>query len=115
MNTMETERTVNLRNLFFRVLKRWRLLLVLLVLGLLLGAAFKYVQGRLGAKSSPEAEKEYEAQVKEYEVQKANCEWAVKDARESLDAYQNYLDQSVLARLDPYNVPTAEARLIVSA
>ena len=115
MNTMETERTVNLRNLFFRVLKRWRLLLVLLVLGLLLGAAFKYVQGRLGAKSSPEAEKEYEAQVKEYEVQKANCEWAVKDARESLEAYQNYLDQSVLARLDPYNAPTAEARLIVSA
>lgn len=115
MNTMETERMIDLKNLFFRVLKRWRLLLVLLVLGLLLGAAFKFVQGRIGAKSSPEAEKAYEDQVKEYEIQKANCEWAVKDARDSLEAYQDYLDHSVLSKLDPYNIPTTEARLIISA
>ena len=45
MNTVETERSIDLRILFFRILKKWRILLLFAVLGLVLGAAFRYIKG----------------------------------------------------------------------
>ncbi|MBR3436912.1 MAG: hypothetical protein IKG97_04070 [Lachnospiraceae bacterium] len=108
MNNTETERIIDLRILFFRVLKRWRLMLLLLVLGMILGAAFSYLQGRKASGNAKEA-------IQKYETQKAANEQAVKEAQEALDSYQRYLDGTLIARLDPQNVPTAEARIVVSA
>ena len=108
MNTMETERTIDLRILFFRVLKRWRLLLLFLVLGVLLGAAFGFLQVRKAAKNSSKA-------VQEYNAKKAECDQAVKEARDALEDYEVYLNGTLISQLDPNSVPTSESRLFVSA
>ena len=119
MNTVETERTVDLRILFFRILKRWRLLLLILLLGLLAGAAFKYIRGSKTAVTSSNdshiSNAKDAAAVRNYEIQKADCERALQDAHAVLDNYYVYLQDSPLSEMDPYNVPYANARLVISA
>ena len=124
MNTTETERSVDLRILFFRVLKRWRLLLLFLVLGLIAGAVFKYVRGgkvtetvteEVPAVTEPMTDEEFRAAVEEYEIKKAECEAAVQTAQAALDAYQPYADGSIITKIDPYNVSYAYARIVVTA
>ncbi len=124
MNTTETERSIDLRILFFRVLKRWRLLIIFLILGLIAGAVFKYIRGGKTTETvirtvpevrEPLTEEEYLAAVEAYEIQKADYEAAVQTAEAALYAYQPYADGSIIARIDPYNVSYAYARVVVSA
>lgn len=124
MNTADTERTVELRVLFFRILKRWRFLLLFLLLGLIAGAVFKYVRGgtktetvteSVPALKVPMTEEEYARAVSDYERNKAQYEDAVQIAQADYDTYMAYWDGSILAKIDPYNAPSANARLVVSA
>ena len=124
MNTIETERTIDLRVLFFRVLKRWRLLILFLVLGLLFGVALKYIQGGKTAESPAETgsnvtvcktQQEYTKAVEDYNIQKEACDRALLDAQTTLLNYEAYMEGSLLPLLDPYNVSTVNARLVVSA
>ena len=124
MNTVETERSIDLRILFFRILKKWRILLLFTVLGLVLGAAFRYIKGdtvtetvteEIPAVIEPLTEEEFAEALSAYETQKAALETEAFDARTALDHYSEYVDGSVLFHLDPYKTPYASARLVVSA
>lgn len=124
MNTTETERSIDLRILFFRVLKRWRLLLLFLVLGLIAGAVFKYIRGGkttetvtvdVPAVTTPMTDEELQAAMEDYSAKKAECEAAVLNAQNALDAYLPYASGSIISKIDPYNVSYAYARLVVSA
>ena len=124
MNTSETERSIDLRILFFRILKKWRVLLLFAAAGLLIGGAFKLIQGNkvtetvteeIPAVVEPLTEEEFAAALSEYEEKKASLEASVDSARAAADHYASYLGGSVLYHLDPYNTPYANARLVVSA
>ena len=124
MNTAETERTLDLRILFFRVLKKWRLLLIFVLIGLLAGSAFKIIQGGKGTETVEEVvpativeltDEEYALAIEEYEAKKAEYELAFQEAEEAYNAYQEFLDASVIYNIDPNNVPYAYARIVVTA
>lgn len=112
MYNEDYEATIDLKDLLFHLLYRWRsILLGGLVLCLLLGG-YRAVKNLTTHASETETQEEYEKKVKEYQLALEKYELDQKVYQQNIDTYEKWLDQqnlymekSVLMHIDPYNKP----------
>ncbi len=108
------EPTIDLKDLLFHLLYRWRsILLGGIVLCLLLGG-YRAVKNLTAPAAETETQEEYEKKVKEYQLALEKYELDQKIYQQNIDTYEKWLDQqnlymekSVLMHTDPYNKPVA--------
>ncbi len=113
-NTYEQE--IDLKELMFALLYRWRpILLAALALGVLFGG-YKAVDGmrRQGdAALLAESREEYGQDQMVYERDKAAYERDIQILEKFIEDQSVYLEESLLMRLDPYNKPEATADILL--
>ncbi len=113
-NTYEQE--IDLKDLMFAVLYRWRpILAVAVVLAVLLGGyrAVSVYREENDAAALAQAQKDYESAVELYEKNQANAEREIDNLVKSIEEQQKYLEESRLMNLSPYDVWSAQTVLFV--
>lgn len=98
------EAELNLKDLLFHILYKWR---IILLVGLAVAAFFGYQESR----------KDLTAAVAQYEAEVAMNQEAIARAEKDIAAYEeliqdktNYRDTSILMKMDPMNIYTAEKK-----
>lgn len=117
VNTQTTyEQEVDLKDLIFAILRKWRIILTISVLfAVLLGGAKGFLTYR--AQSNPESisqqEEAYQASLKQYEAELASYEREIENISDSIISQQEYMENSVLMNLSPYDVCEARGDLFI--
>ncbi len=110
------ESEIDLKNLIFFILYKWRTLLLLAIVFCILlggyGLVNKAVTPSEGNVKTKE-EREYELQLMEYELSLATYQQNIADYQKQLDQQETYMEKSVLMQLDPYKKPIASADFFV--
>ncbi len=104
-NTYEQE--IDLKDLMFAVLRRWRIIIAAaVVLAVVLGGyrAFSVYKSQNDAAAIQTAQEEYEEAQELYEKNVANCEREVDNLIATIEEQQNYLEKSLLMNMSPYDV-----------
>ena len=113
-NTYEQE--IDLKELLFTLLYRWRpIVLAAVLLGLLLGG-YKVVNGLRSQQDETaveEAREQYDMELAAYNRNVASSEWDIEKLKRALQNQQDYNDASVLMQIDPYNKPRAAADILI--
>lgn len=113
-NTYEQE--IDLKELLFTILYRWRpIVLAAVIVGLLLGG-YKVVNGlraQQDEETVEEVREQYEMDIAAYERNLASSQWDIEKAKQSLQNQQDYNDASVLMQIDPYKKPRAAADILI--
>lgn len=113
-NTYEQE--IDLKDLIFAVLKKWRFVIVTaFVFAALLGGykCVKELMNHSDAEFVAEAREEYETGLKRYEQSKKGYERNIEDLTASIAYQEAYKENSVLLKVDPYNKGVASADIFV--
>ena len=113
-NTYEQE--IDLKDLMFVVLRKWRPILLIAVL--LAVAAGGYKGGQVLLKqSSPEyvqdAQKKYEEELSLYERTKASIQREIDNLTVNIEKQEEYVSQSILMEISPYDVTISSADFLV--
>lgn len=113
-NTYEQE--IDLKELLFTILYRWRpIVLAAVIVGLLLGG-YKVVSGlrsQMDEETVEEVREQYEMDVAAYERNVASSEWDLEKMKKSLSNQEEYNAASVLMQIDPYKKPRAAADILL--
>ena len=113
----EYEPEINMKDLFFHVLYRWRSLLIAALIGALLAGGYQYLsvrKSRASGKQS-EAEQTYQAQLQEYQEQKAVWQDQIDLYTRRLREEDDYAVHSPYMRLNPQRVWTSVVQYQVRA
>ena len=113
-NTYEQE--IDLKDLIFAVLKKWRFVIVLAFGFAALLGGYKCVKELLNHRDAEfvaEAREEYETGLKRYEQSKKGYERNIEDLAASITYQEAYKENSVLLKVDPYNKGVASADIFV--
>ena len=112
----EYETEIDLIDMFFYVMYKWRRILMgMLVFGILAGGC-KFLLNTLeslGEYGKPAELREYEIKLAEYELEVASFERNQEHYQMQLEQQQTYMDKSILMKIVPYNVPTASMDIFV--
>lgn len=110
------EQEIDLKDLLFTLLYRWRpILLVAVVAGLALGS-YKVVKGFQSQQDAAlvvESREGYEEDKVAYEEGLASYEKNIESIQKAIKDLDRYMDESVLMKIDPYNEPVASADLLI--
>lgn len=103
MKFQDDEIEINLLDLLYYILRRWRSVLVCAVLLCVLLGGFKVVKGigTLGSADLKEDQKNYESQLEGYTISKEHLENQIQALTQSIQNKEDYYDHSVLMKLDP--------------
>lgn len=112
------EENITLSELLAAVIRAWKkVIAAALVLALLLGGfqAYRLISLSRAPENFPEAiETRYQDAMKSYNIQRENLEISIQDKQSELESEQEYIDNSLLMKLDPYNVYVTYIQLAVS-
>lgn len=99
------EREIDLKDLFFHLLYRWRSLLAAALIGAILLGAYQYLSIELTHRKGKrtKAEKQYEVELQEYRNKLRNARDGVKNYTSLINEKNAYLDESVYMKLDAQN------------
>lgn len=115
-NGYEYEQEIDLKELFFSILYRWRpIIFVAVVFGLLLGG-YKVARGlysQQNAEAVAESREQYELDMAAYERNIASYTQDIETLQKSIENQEIYNEDSVLMKIDPYHKPRASADLLV--
>lgn len=111
-NSNSYEREIDLKDLMFAVLHRWRLLLAAGVAMALVLGGYKGVFSAYKGYDS-EADQKYEKELELYEQKLENSRKEINNLTEDIEKQQEYLDKSVYVNMSPYNIWEAKASFFV--
>ena len=111
------EQEIDLKDLMFAVLRRWRpIILIAIIFALLLGG-FKAVRG-LGQMKDAEyvasKQQEYDNSMDQYEMSKERLEKEIENIKASLESQNDYMENSVLMNINPYDEYTTAVSFYVA-
>lgn len=110
------EQEIDLKELLFYLLHKWRpIVLIALALAVLLGG-YKLGKGILEQNNETQiakVQKEYDTNIKEYEQKKAGYERSIDNLTANIEFEENYQQNSVSQKIDPYNKWVATADVFV--
>ncbi len=116
MDNQNYEQEIDLKDLMFAVLHKWRgIILTAVILGVLLGG-YKLGTGLMNkgtGESVQDTEETYAENQDIYERTQALYELEIEDLKEKVKAQETYLTNSILMRISPYNKYTASAEVFV--
>lgn len=95
--------TFDLREFIITILRKWRLIVVFVLLFGILGAGYKLVPALLPSAESPESQEKFIALQAQYEQDLEFITAGITSAQKELDNNQQYLETSLLLKLDEYN------------
>lgn len=111
----EYETEINLKNLFFSVLYRWRSILAAALIGAVLLGAYQFVSletvHRKGERT--EEERQYEIDLQAYHTLMETYRTDIETYTNLIEARKAYRDNSPYLKLDPQNIWFAEKRYYV--
>ncbi|MCI9360522.1 MAG: chain-length determining protein [Hungatella sp.] len=110
------EQEIDLKDLMFVVLRKWRSILVVAIILAALAGGFKIGQV-LSQQSDPEflktAEEDYEKDLAIYEMNKAAKEREIENLMLDLENQDKYMEDSVLMSISPYDVSVSSVDCFV--
>ena len=113
-NTYEQE--IDLKELMFAVLHKWRIILAFAVgLALVLGgykAVTSYMEQN-DEETAQEAQEEYEKELLEYNKSIERCEREIENLTKDIANQEEYLEKSILTNMSPYDVWEAKVELFI--
>ena len=112
----EYTREIDLKDLMFAILRKWRTVLsVAVVLAVLLGGlkGFKALQATKDTKVQQEKMADYQRELDSYTTAKESGEREIENINEDIQAQQTYMDESVLMNMSAYDVCEASADLFI--
>lgn len=112
----EYTREIDLKDLMFAILRKWRtVLLVAVVLAVLLGGmkGFKALQAAKDTKMQQERMEDYQRELDSYTTAKESGEREIENINNDIQTQQTYMDESVLMNMSPYDVCEATADLFI--
>ena len=104
MYTEDYEQEIDLKDLLFVLLYRWRILLLAAVIGAALLGGYKAVKGNAqNAKQTdlPQTES-YQEELDNYEREKLAIETSIENLENSMDEQNHYLAEAPLMQINPY-------------
>jgi len=111
------EQEIDLKDLMFAVLRKWRLIIVIAVIFAVLLGGMKCVKG-LGQLQDAEYVKKnqetYDASVDQYNATKERLEKEIVNLQESIESQQEYKDESILMNINPYDEYVESATFYIS-
>lgn len=110
------EQEVNLKDLLFVILHKWRIILVVsILLAILMGGAKGFLTYR--SQNDPDAitqrEEAYQLDLAQYENGLSSYEREIQNISDNIVNQQDYMEHSVLMNISPYNLYEAKANLFV--
>lgn len=106
---MPEEESIDLVDLFFFLAKKWRGILIAVLIGAVLGGGLFFVQRSRAAKAvDMEA---FQEALEEYEELKDIFSGRLENSQNAFDNLLTYVSESVLMSVDPNKIPTAEVIL----
>lgn len=115
-NTYEKE--VDLKDLMFAILRKWRgIIVTAIVLAVILGG-YKMtasVQQNHDRTYLAEQNEKYENDLEIYNTQKSALEQEVENLSASIEEVDTYLEKSILMQISPYNKVVASAEVYIDA
>jgi hypothetical protein len=112
----EYEQEINLKNLIFYALYRWRVIMAVGIVCAVLAGGYKLAGGirSMGNQTEvQEAMEQYEEDQDSYERQKALYEQDIALLQENLKQQNDYMENSVLMRINPYAAAAAHADIMI--
>lgn len=110
------EQEIDLKDLMFAVLHKWRpILLIAVVLAVVLGGykAVSVYRQQNDAEVIKESEESYQEELKVYEKTKEACEREIENLLTDIDNQQKYLEESILMNMSAYDIWEADTELFV--
>ncbi len=112
----EYEQEIDLKELLFSVLHKWRLMFITAVIIAAALGGYKAVQTykKVSDKETvEEAQEKYEEDLRSFNKKKRNREREIEDLKEDIVNQEEYLEKSVLMSMSPYDVWEARAELFI--
>ena len=110
------EQEIDLRDLIFAVLRKWRLIvLVAFIFSVFLGG-YKYVKELMNQNNEEyvaELKEQYTTDQTKYEQSKKGYESDIESFNASITNQEEYKEKSILLKVDPYNKGTASVDVFV--
>lgn len=105
MNYAEEEKTIDLKQLLFFILKKWKTILIFLIIGMLLGTGIALLKG----------EKTLEDYTEE-DIEELNTDKILQyyNTQVQYEVYKETEELSVLLKMDPMNAYTASRNFFIS-
>lgn len=120
MNYEAYEREINLKDLLFHILYRWRSILVIGCIFCLLLGGYRMAKNLTTPLSEPKSEEDYAQElamydlaVSQYELKQTIYNQAIETYEKWLEQQNTYMEKSILMHTDPYNKPVATASFFV--
>jgi len=113
----EYEQEIDLKDLLFAILYKWKLILVVaVVLAVALGGykGYSTYQKQSNTEVLQEAETRYQAELETYTAKKEAYDHEISGIKNDIAEQQEYLSQSALMNLSAYNLGEAKVDLFVS-
>lgn len=107
---------IEISELLFVILKKWRKVIVIaVVFGVLLAGArmVTEIKHRNDSIYIQNLKEQYEADLAKYEQEKSGYERDIKNLTVSIDYQEKYKENSILLQLDPYNKCTASVDVFI--
>ncbi len=99
--------------LLLRTLFRWRLILLVAIIGAALGFAGQLVKNGRNTDVTSSAQKKYEKQMEEYEKESSYYKDQEKNLKQQIADKQNYLRDSIRSHINPKKEGYASVNLII--
>jgi len=115
---MNSENGISIKTLMFATLRKWKTMVaVAVLLAIALGGfqGYKTWVSITDPHMLAQQQADYENTLKEYEKQYASLQVQMETTRDHVWAQRDYLEKSILMRIDPRNVYTARLSLFIAA
>lgn len=112
MYTEDYEQEIDLKDLLFVLLYRWRILLLAAVIGAALLGGYKAVKGNTQQTDLPQTEN-YQEELDNYEREKLAIETSIENLENSMDEQNHYLAEAPLMQINPYKEAFSSADILV--
>lgn len=110
------EQEIDLKDLMFRIFRKWRLIILIAFLFAILLGGYKCVKGLINQSDEEymaELKKQYQADEVKYEQLKEGYERDIDNFTANIAYQEKYKENSILLNVDPYNKGVASADIFV--
>ena len=116
MDNNRIEQVIDLRELIIVILKKWRIIIIsALIFSIFLGG-YKCIKGSVGQSDDKymlQLNDKYKNDLEEYKQLKKWYDWKVESLTKSIASQEEYIENSILLKIDPYNKYTASVDIFV--
>ncbi|MEW4411192.1 hypothetical protein [Clostridium sp. AN503] len=117
MNTNSTKKQeIDLRDLIFSILHKWRLILIIGVCFAVILGGLKFISNyktQSNTEFIEQAQIQYDTNLKLYENNRTITEQEIENLKKDIEMQQKYMENSILMNMSPYDIKEATANIFI--